>query len=109
MRNEGLYIRLLPDGTIRRRLVTILGEAPLEDTTIAAELIKLNDTNNVPMYQAIKEIWAYTSTVDRSLKDLQEFERVLGAYPVCTLCRDHERAGFVEGIKIGMQLSQEIK
>lgn len=30
-------------------------------------------------------------------------------YPVCTLCRDHERSGFVEGIKIGMQLSQEFK
>ncbi len=80
MRNEGLYIRLLPDGTIKRRLVTILGEVPLEDTTIAAELIKLNDTNNVPMYQAIKDIWAYTSTVDRSPKDLREFERALGAY-----------------------------
>jgi len=80
MRNEGLYIRLLPDGTIKRRLVTILGEVPLEDTTLAEELITLNDTNNVPMYQAIKEIWAYTSNVDRSLKDLKEFERVLGSY-----------------------------
>ena len=80
MRNEGLYIRLLPDGTIKRRLVTILGEVPLADTTIAEELIGLNDKNSVPMYQAIKEIWAYTSNVDRTLKDLKEFERVLGSY-----------------------------
>ena len=80
MKNEGLYIKLLPDGTIKRRLVTILGEVPLEDTTIAEELIGLIDTNNVPMYQAIKDIWAYTSFVDRSSRDLWEFERVLGKY-----------------------------
>lgn len=80
MRSEGLYIRLLSDGTIKRHLVTILGEVPLEDTTIARELIGLNDTNNVPMYQAIKEIWAYASFVDRSTKDLREFEKFLGKY-----------------------------
>ena len=80
MKNEGLYIKPLPDGTIKRRLVTILGEVPLADTTIAEELIGLIDTNNVPMYQAIKEIWAYTSFVDRSSMNLWEFERVLGNY-----------------------------
>ncbi len=80
MKNEGLYIKPLPDGTIKRRLITILGEVPLADTTIAEELIGLIDTNNVPMYQAIKDIWAYSSFVDRSKKDLREFERVLGAY-----------------------------
>ena len=62
MNNEGLYIRLLSDGTIKRRLVTILGEVPLEDTTIAEELIGLCDTNNVPMYQEIKNIWAHTGS-----------------------------------------------
>ena len=80
MRNEGLYIRLQPDGTIKRRLVTILGEVPLADTTIAEELIGLIDTNNVPMYQAIKDIWAYSSFVDRSPRDLWEFERALSKY-----------------------------
>ena len=80
MKNEGLYIRLLPGGKIKRRLVTILGEVPLADTTIAEELIGLIDTNNVPMYQAIKDIWAYSSFVDRSPRDLWEFERVLGKY-----------------------------
>ena len=29
-------------------------------------------------------------------------------YPVCKLCRDHERAGVVEGIKIGVRLLQEL-
>lgn len=27
---------------------------------------------------------------------------------VCTLCREHEKAGFVEGVKVGMQLKQEL-
>ena len=27
---------------------------------------------------------------------------------VCTLCRDHEKAGFIEGIKVGHQFSKEM-
>ena len=38
---------------------------------------------------------------------LREMDKII--YPVCKLCRDHERAGFIEGIKIGIQLSQELK
>ena len=34
---------------------------------------------------------------------LREMDKII--YPVCTLCRDHERAGFVEGIKIGILLA----
>ena len=37
--------------------------------------------------------------------ELKDMDRII--YPVCTLCRDHERAGFVEGIKIGIQLAME--
>lgn len=29
--------------------------------------------------------------------------------PVCTLCRDHQRSGFVEGIKIGVRLIDELQ
>ena len=29
-------------------------------------------------------------------------------YPVCTLCRDHEKTGFEEGIKVGIRLAQEL-
>ena len=39
-------------------------------------------------------------------KTLQEMDQILD--PICTLCRDHERAGFVEGVKVGLQLSNEI-
>lgn len=38
--------------------------------------------------------------------ELKEMDRII--YPVCTLCRDHERSGFVEGVKVGVMLAQEI-
>ena len=37
---------------------------------------------------------------------LREMDKIV--YPVCRLCRDHERAGFVEGIKIGILLQAEL-
>lgn len=39
-------------------------------------------------------------------KTLREMDEIV--YPVCTLCRDHERAGFVEGVKVGVLLAQEL-
>ncbi len=37
---------------------------------------------------------------------IREMDKVI--YPVCTLCRDHQRVGFVEGVKIGMLLAGEV-
>ena len=39
-------------------------------------------------------------------KPLQEIDEII--YAVCTLCRDHEKAGFVEGIKVGIYFAQEL-
>ena len=36
---------------------------------------------------------------------LREMDRIV--YPVCRLCRDHERSGFVEGVKVGIRLYSE--
>ena len=38
--------------------------------------------------------------------ELQEMDKII--YPVCKLCRDHERVGFVEGIRIGIRLRGEV-
>lgn len=38
--------------------------------------------------------------------ELKEMDRII--YPVCTLCRDHERSGFVEGVKVGLILGLEL-
>ena len=38
--------------------------------------------------------------------ELREMDKII--YPVCTLCRDHQRSGFVEGIKVGIRLRAEL-
>ena len=37
---------------------------------------------------------------------LRDMDKII--YPVCTLCRDHQRSGFVEGIKVGIRLREEL-
>ena len=39
-------------------------------------------------------------------KTLREMDQII--YPVCILCRDHEKTGFQEGIKVGIRLAQEV-
>lgn len=39
-------------------------------------------------------------------KPLKEIDEII--YAVCTLCRDHEKAGFTEGVKVGMSLAKEL-
>ena len=39
-------------------------------------------------------------------KPLKDIEEII--YAVCTLCRDHEKAGFIEGVKVGMSLAKEV-
>ena len=39
-------------------------------------------------------------------KPLKEIDEII--YTVCTLCRDHEKVGLVEGIKIGICLANEL-
>ena len=59
---------------------------PMEDAQIKADFDAL--------YQAMNGM------------ELKEMDRII--YPVCTLCRDHERSGFAEGVKIGIALASEI-
>ena len=39
--------------------------------------------------------------------ELRDMDKII--YPVCRLCRDHERSGFVEGIRIGIMLQHELQ
>ena len=39
-------------------------------------------------------------------KSLKEIDEII--YAVCTLCRDHEKAALIEGIKVGIYLAQEL-
>ena len=56
-----------------------------------------------------------TDTVKASFEDLyqrmygmplREMDRIVDA--VCTLCREHEKAGFVEGVKVGIMLTEDL-
>ena len=38
--------------------------------------------------------------------ELWEMDEII--FPVCKLCLDHERSGFVESIKIGIMLAREL-
>ena len=38
---------------------------------------------------------------------LQEMDWIIN--PICALCRDHERNGFLHGVQLGAQLVQEIQ
>lgn len=38
---------------------------------------------------------------------IQDVDRVI--YPVCTLCREHESHGFMDGVCIGIQLARELE
>ena len=39
-------------------------------------------------------------------KTLREMDQII--YPVCTLCRDYEKTGFQEGVKVGIRLYEEL-
>ena len=39
-------------------------------------------------------------------KHLKEIDNII--YAVCTLCRDHEKVGFIEGVKVGISLAREL-
>ena len=62
------------------------GTHPLEDTAIKQAFSDL--------YQAMNGM------------ALPEMDQIL--YPICTLCRTHERSGFEAGVKLGVRLAQEL-
>ena len=53
-------------------------------------------------------IWEDFNELYRQMNgmELREMDQII--YPVCTLCRDHQRSGFVEGIKVGIRLREEL-
>lgn len=80
-----------PDFGEGNTVLTLLYEAYNEDNRLDDEQIR-DDFN--ALYQSMNGM------------TLQEMDRII--YPVCTLCRDHEKAGFVAGIKVGVLLQSEL-
>lgn len=73
MKTDGLYITLGPDGTIKRYLRDGDSKIPLDDTTIAGEIINLSEQNHIHLYQAIKEIWALAGRTGAAAENNTEF------------------------------------
>ena len=92
------------------------------------QILKANIDNNPPQYgdgtsvlTMLYEAYAEANPMDdgRLKQDfndlyqlmngmpLREMDRII--YPVCTLCRDHQRSGFMDGVRVGVKLKQELE
>ena len=58
-----------------------------------------SDTEEIK--QAFEDL--YEAMNDKTLREKDEV-----IYAVCRLCRNHQQTGFVDGIKLGILLSQEL-
>lgn len=98
--NMGEYLRALENHVASHKLnlgdgesvLSLLYEAygdinPMYDDQIKADFAEL--------YQALNGM------------PLREMDGIIN--PVCALCRDHERNGFVHGIQVGIRLAQEVQ
>lgn len=54
----------------------------------------------------LKYILAFTHLTTEKGMPLREMDKIIDA--VCALCCNHEKAGFVEGVKIGIHLQSEL-
>lgn len=80
MRTDGLYITLLPDGKIKRYLQDYGSKIPLDDTTIAGEIINLSEQNHIHLYQAIKDIWALAGQTSDAAGNSLEFSIAMESF-----------------------------
>lgn len=62
---------------------------------------EINGMDDAEIKQDFEEIYRLMN--GKSLKEIDEI-----IYAVCTLCRDHQKSGFVEGVRIGYRLAQEM-
>ena len=46
----------------------------------------------------------YAEMIGMPLRDMDDI-----IYTACTLCRDHEKSGFVAGVKVGVRLAEEMR
>ena len=72
-------------------------------------LADLNEQAQDRLERMIDQIKADFAELYRTLNGtpLQEMDWIIN--PVCALCRDHERNGFVHGVQVGVRLAQEIQ
>ena len=80
---------------------TNLGDGDSVLTLLYETYSELNRLDNEAIRAGLDELYELMNGMA-----LREMDKII--YPVCQLCRDHEHAGFVEGIKIGILLQAEL-
>lgn len=88
------------------KMKTQLAQAALEDGESVLEMLydsyseqhPYDDRQTKADFAALYEVM--------NGRTLQEMDRILD--PLCALCRDHQRSGFIAGIKIGLKLAAEL-
>lgn len=80
-----------PDLGDEDSVLSLLYEAHSESNAMYDEEIKAN-------FHAL-----YEAMNGMPLRDMDKI-----VYPVCTLCRSHQKSGFIEGVRIGVLLSCEL-
>lgn len=93
------YIQVLQEHALAQEPDFGDGESIL--TLLYEVYSELNRMDNDQIKADFKELYKVMNGTT-----LQEMDQVI--YPVCLLCRDHERAGFLEGVKVGIRLKQEL-
>lgn len=78
-----------------------LGDSNSVLTLLYETYSELNRLDNEAIRAGLDELYKLMNGMP-----LKEMDKII--YPVCQLCRDHEHAGFVEGIRIGVLLAQEL-
>ena len=89
------------------------------ETYVASRKLNLGDGESILslLYEAYGDVNRIDD--DQIKADFGELYRILNGIPlremdwiinpVCALCRDHERNGFVHGVQVGIRLAQEGK
>ena len=94
------YVQALEIHVASRKLILGDGESVLS-------LLYESYGNINPMYD--DQIKADFAELYQALNGmpLQEMDWIIN--PVCALCRDHERNGFIHGVQVGIRLAQEVQ
>lgn len=95
------YIKLLQNYIFAQQPNYGFGDAESLLEMIYAHYNECNGFDNQSIKDGFEDLYARMSGL--SLRDTDKIIDV-----VCALCRDHEKAGFVEGVKLGIRLDQEL-
>ena len=91
---------------IHKYIQALKADSSLQDSESILTMLYEAYSDHHPMEDA--EIKAAFESLYQAMNgmELQGMDRII--YPICTLCRTHQRSGFIEGVKVGLRLEQEL-